>query len=267
MRCGLILFTTALRLLSTEGQMSADFVKIYPGFFKGSLIDTPPYARLLFLAMLSEADHIGVALGTVRYWSALVGISEDEVRQGLAILNSPDPDSTSPDEDGRRIVPYGEGSNRWRIVNYWKYYEKSRNEDRKEQKRDWDRTNRPSGHSRAKSGSKKDSPTQSVQSDPENESENESENEIDISRPRKKSPFERPTLEECQFYFAQKGSTIEEGERFFLFYESVGWKVGKKPMEVWKAAASGWISRNKKNQPADVLSGDELEEARRRLQS
>ena len=128
--------------------MSLDFVKVYPGFFKGSLNDTPPYARLLFLAMISQADHLGIALGTVRFWAAYVAIPEGQVREALDILSSPDPESTSPEEEGRRIVPYGDGSNQWRIVNYEKYYEKGRCEERAEYKREWDQKHRPSGHKR-----------------------------------------------------------------------------------------------------------------------
>ena len=166
MRCGVILFPLGLRLLvQFHGGMHLEFVKIYPGFFKGSLVDTPPFARLLFLAMLSEADEMGVALGTVRYWASLVGITESEVLQGMEILTSPDPHSTSPDLEGRRIEPWGAGSNRWRIVNYAKYYEKSRNEDRKEYKRDWDRKNAETRNWRSDPNLKRKRPTQSDTSD------------------------------------------------------------------------------------------------------
>ncbi len=33
-----------------------------------------------------------------------------------------------------------------------------------------------------------------------------------------------------------------EGEKFFNYYESNGWKVGKNPMKNWKAAANNWIT-------------------------
>lgn len=114
--------------------MSADFVKVYPGFFKGSLVDTPPYARLLFLAMISQADHRGVALGTARFWANYTSITEEQVRESLAILSAPDPESTTPDEEGRRIIPYGDGANQWLIVNYKRYYERGRQEERREYK-------------------------------------------------------------------------------------------------------------------------------------
>ena len=145
--------------------MSSDFVKIYPGFFEGSLRDQPPFARLLFLAMLARADENGVVLGATTFWAAYVGITAEQVDESLRILSSPDPDSTTPDCEGRRIERWGDGANRWRIVNYRTYYEKSRNEERRAYKAEWAKTKRKCGHA----GTNVDSV------DPENESENENE--------------------------------------------------------------------------------------------
>tara|TARA_B100001093_G_scaffold49800_1_gene42320 strand:- start:2513 stop:3115 length:603 start_codon:yes stop_codon:yes gene_type:complete len=62
-----------------------------------------------------------------------------------------------------------------------------------------------------------------------------------VARPR--------TILEVTDYFQEKGSNKKEGERFYYYYESQGWKVGKNPMKNWKMSASGWISRNKKELP------------------
>ena len=48
-------------------------------------------------------------------------------------------------------------------------------------------------------------------------------------------------------YFAEKGGTEAQAVRFHAYYESNGWKVGKNPMKNWKAAATGWISRDKED--------------------
>ena len=64
------------------------------------------------------------------------------------------------------------------------------------------------------------------------------------------------TITDAIDYFLVKGSNKQEAEKFYFFYESNGWKVGKNPMKDWKMAASGWISRNKKNTPdSDYLGG------------
>lgn len=69
----------------------------------------------------------------------------------------------------------------------------------------------------------------------------------------KSTRFHPPDLEEVKAYFAEKGGKDAQAERFYAYYESNGWKVGKNPMRKWKAAASGWISRdNERNASAPV---------------
>jgi hypothetical protein len=70
------------------------------------------------------------------------------------------------------------------------------------------------------------------------------------------SPGKPRTITEAIDYFKEKGSNKNEGEKFYYFYESKGWKVGKTKMKNWKMSASGWISRNKTNKPdSDYLGG------------
>lgn len=74
--------------------------------------------------------------------------------------------------------------------------------------------------------------------------------EIDASASpssRASKRFSPPGLGEIEAYFAEKGGTAAQAERFRDFYESNGWKVGKNPMKSWKAAASGWMSRDKES--------------------
>lgn len=65
----------------------------------------------------------------------------------------------------------------------------------------------------------------------------------------KTARFHPPDIAEVKAYFAEKGGTNAQAERFFAYYESNGWRVGKNPMKKWKAAASGWISRDREQHP------------------
>ena len=68
---------------------------------------------------------------------------------------------------------------------------------------------------------------------------------LDKSNKPKAKRFVPPTIDEVRAYFHEKGCTVStEPQRFFDYYESNGWKVGKNKMQKWKNAASGWISRN-----------------------
>ena len=59
----------------------------------------------------------------------------------------------------------------------------------------------------------------------------------------KKTPtgrMKKPTLEEVRLAGAKIGLPEGECDRFFSFYESKGWKVGKSPMKLWTAALANW---------------------------
>lgn len=64
--------------------------------------------------------------------------------------------------------------------------------------------------------------------------------------------FTPPTVDEVRAYAQEKGwkSWEIDPEYFVNFYASKGWKVGKNPMKDWRAAASGWVARERKNNPA-----------------
>ena len=56
----------------------------------------------------------------------------------------------------------------------------------------------------------------------------------------------KPTIEEVKDYFFLKLQDLElakeEGEKFFNYYSSCGWIVGRnKPMKAWKFAILNWI--------------------------
>ena len=74
--------------------------------------------------------------------------------------------------------------------------------------------------------------------------------------PTPKSRFSPPDVETVKSYFAEKGGTEGQAIRFHAYYESNGWKVGRNPMKNWKAAASGWISRDSEQQPNKPAPGN-----------
>ncbi len=63
--------------------------------------------------------------------------------------------------------------------------------------------------------------------------------------------FTKPTEEEISNYLTEKRSyesnaAILFAEKFWNYYESCGWKVGRKPMVSWVAAIRTWELNNKK---------------------
>lgn len=81
-------------------------------------------------------------------------------------------------------------------------------------------------------------------------------NSAEALPPTPKSRFSPPDVETVKSYFAEKGGTEGQAIRFHAYYESNGWKVGRNPMKNWKAAASGWISRDSEQQPNKPAPGN-----------
>lgn len=75
----------------------------------------------------------------------------------------------------------------------------------------------------------------------------ENENEIEnIIENKKVVRFEKPTLFELKTYMTEIGMT-DVSEKWFDYYESNGWLVGKNKMKNWKAAVRTWKNNNLSN--------------------
>ena len=76
-------------------------------------------------------------------------------------------------------------------------------------------------------------------------------NRSDNKEAKKTSRFKKPTHEDLIEYFKQycqeKKLNVQYGEheRFYDFYESKNWYVGKNKMKDWKAAARNWLNKSK----------------------
>lgn len=89
------------------------------------------------------------------------------------------------------------------------------------------------------------------------ESDTEIEKEKDIDKDKEKEVikpqkrFTKPTIEEVEAYCQERNKGVD-AQRWYDYYSSNGWKVGKNPMKDWKAAVRTWErggdnGRNKRN--------------------
>ena len=62
------------------------------------------------------------------------------------------------------------------------------------------------------------------------------------------------TLVEVEDFFKKNKGTLSESHEFFSHYESVGWKVGDKPVVNWQALAMKWISKKKPQKKYKLLT-------------
>jgi hypothetical protein len=93
----------------------------------------------------------------------------------------------------------------------------------------------------------------------ENENENENEDVIEVKVESRK--FKKPEAIDVLNYMAelnqraggkwQDSKVVLEAQKFFDFYTSNGWKVGRNSMKDWQATARNWMNNNKPTKTND----------------
>lgn len=190
--------------------MSITFTKLFSSITESTIWAEPDHIRIAWITMLAMADRKG------RVWSSLPGlanrarISIDQAKESIDRFLAPDEHSRTEDNDGRRICKIDGG---WRLLNYEKYRAIKDDEAVLHSKRNYINGRRLA--------------------------ENIAEDVVGTKPER----FQKPTIEQCHLYAAKIGMSEKESLKFFNFYESKGWKVGKNPMVSWPHAMSGWKSR------------------------
>ena len=81
------------------------------------------------------------------------------------------------------------------------------------------------------------------------EKDKEKENNKENNK-EKSGRFTPPTIEQVKEYCQERGNAVDP-DRWFNYYSSNGWKVGKNPMKDWKAAVRTWENNDRQdNRPA-----------------
>lgn len=112
------------------------FAKVFSSLWDGTLADRWE-TWSVFVFMLAHSDAEGVVDMTPEAIARRSCIPVDKVRAALEVLMAPDPNSRTPDHDGRRIVLIDEHRTwGWRVVNHGAYRNRRDTAERKAQNRD-----------------------------------------------------------------------------------------------------------------------------------
>lgn len=112
------------------------FAKVFSSLYDGSLRGRP-HEILVFTNLLTRADANGEVDRHFRAIAEDIGLTVEETKAAILVLESPDPESRSPEEEGRRIARLEDHRTwGWRIINYAKYRAIRHAEDRRAQVRE-----------------------------------------------------------------------------------------------------------------------------------
>lgn len=106
----------------------AGYTKLFGSIVSSTIWNEADHVRLVWVTMLALADQYGRVEASVPGLAHQARVSVELTRAAIIALESPDPDSRTPDNEGRRIAKMDGG---WRLLNHGKYREKQDEEAQK----------------------------------------------------------------------------------------------------------------------------------------
>jgi len=95
------------------------FALLWGKILRSSIWFEDAETRIVWITLLALKDRNGVVLSTVKGLAHTANIDDvEKVREALAKFKSPDPESSTADDDGRRIRDVSGG---WQVINHEKY--------------------------------------------------------------------------------------------------------------------------------------------------
>lgn len=205
-----------------------------------------PYAKLLFIFLCDNCNNAGVFEINKKFILFYTGLSEENLKSAI-------------DEIKKTYVKSHDGNRIW-IKNYLKYQKKT----------PLNPNNNNHKHvivllKDCLSDEKKFKGCQEMQSllpfESFEKTRKKSVRQLDITEATEQTTttdipnsnarkFIKPTVEEVQEFMKEISFVAwqNEGVRFFNWFESNGWKVGKNPMKDWRSAVRTWMSNwNERN--------------------
>jgi hypothetical protein len=200
----------------------------------GSILDSTvwalPHASVrVWVTLMAMADQHGEVQASVPGLTHRARVTRDECETALKSFLSPDPDSRTPDNEGRRIEPIDGG---WRLINHRKYTQKLSADDRRE--RDTERKRRLRDKA-GQGGTNRNVPNGPA--NPYTETQTHTQTKTEEKEKPPATPARVPQLGEPEY--------PEEFERFWSGIRSNRSKGTKQP------ALKAWVKHGKP--PAEIL--------------
>lgn len=147
------------------------YTKLFGSIVASTIWREEKETKIVWITMLAMADRWGDVQASIPGLADLARVSVAEARKAIVVLSSPDPDSRTEDNEGRRIEAIDGG---WRLINYEKYRAKMSAEDRREYLREKQREHRAKKRTLSTSvnnGQQKSTPSTHAEAEAEAEAE------------------------------------------------------------------------------------------------
>ena len=114
--------------------MSTNFTKLFGSITASTIWCESSNIRIVWVTMLAMCDRHGRVHASVPGLARIANVDIEECRIAIGKFLSPDHDSRTPDNEGRRIEVIEGG---WRLLNHAKYRDLEDKESQRQSKREW----------------------------------------------------------------------------------------------------------------------------------
>jgi hypothetical protein len=108
------------------------YTKLFGSIVASTVWQEPHHVRIVWITMLALRNREHIVEASTPGLASLARVTVEECREALLRLESPDPDSRTPENEGRRIRKVDGG---WLVLNGEKYRQKMSADDRREYNR------------------------------------------------------------------------------------------------------------------------------------
>jgi hypothetical protein len=207
---------------------------------KGFVRELTPQHKLLWFYILDDCNHAGI-------WE--VDIEVASIRVGENLIYDMLPQSFLD-----KIVIFDDGD-KWFIPDFIEYQYGELNQNSNVHKSVLNLLNKYNLEGYLKGSQRVESTLKDKDTD------------IVIAKDKAKAKrFTKPTIEDIKEYCIERNNFVD-AEKFFDYYSSNGWKVGKNPMKDWKASVRTWEKNSTSEQSKGKVqqSLDTWQEARQMI--
>ena len=229
------------------------FTKLWAEITDSSIWNEDDKTRIVWITMLARMGPDYVVRASVGGLAHLARVSREDCEKALEKLASPDPDSRSPEEEGRRIKKVEGG---FFMINGEKFRQRRGDEEKKAYMREYMRQYRKNKSSGVKDVKDVNIGKHKLIQEEEEEEEEEEAEEENISLKRERGSAsqtdfaEIPTMEEVIAEAEVRGIPDEHARSFWEYNESKQlWVNQYGKMIKWKMALKSWSERRRTMQP------------------
>lgn len=212
------------------------YTKLFNSIITSTIWSEDDQTRIVWITMLAIADKNGEAQGSIPGLARIAGVPVEACRTAITKFLSPDIDSRTKDDEGRRIDVIDGG---WHLLNHGKYRDMASDADRAEKA--------AIRQARHREKVKRNVPTcHTIVTDsnalvtPESHQIPQADTNTDTNTKEDTKTNPKGTVEDLKAYSVSLGLTEDDGEFLHSYFEGNGWMRGKSPIKDWKAAFRTW---------------------------